>query len=71
MVNSTSHAGFVRNGARIAHTFVRDQVLAILAPRYYLYHRRAMADQDGEIADATTCGPHSAIELQPNSIGRS
>ena len=71
MANSKSDAGLVRNTASFAHAFLRDQVLAILAPVYLFQHRRASTASAREIADACACGPNSAIELQPTGIGRS
>jgi hypothetical protein len=71
MPKSKSDAGLVRSSASIAHAFLRDQVLAILAPVYLLQHRRASAVFAREIADEPTCGPNRAINLQPTGIGRS
>ena len=71
MANSTSGARFIRTTASIAHLFLRDQVLALLAPVYLLQYRRASAVLAGEIANAPTCGPNRAIDLQPTGIGRS
>jgi hypothetical protein len=77
MANSKSDAGLVRNSARVAHVLLRDQVLTILAPLYYFsqhhrsQHHCAIAEPTGPIADAPTCGPTRAIDLQPTGIGRS
>jgi len=69
MPNSKSDAGLVRTSASFAHAFLRDQMLAILAPVYLFQHRRASTVSAREIADACACGPTSAIEL--HGIGRS
>ena len=72
MANSTSDAGIVCSAARVAHVFIRDQVLTLLAPLYYVSPlHRAIAETTGPIADASTCGPTRAIDLQPTGIGRS
>jgi hypothetical protein len=72
MANSKSDTGLVRSSARVAHVFLRDQVLTILAPLYYLsQHHRATAEPKGTIADAPPCGPTRAIDLSPTGIGRS
>jgi hypothetical protein len=71
MPKSKSDAGLIRSGASIAHAFLRDQVLAFLAPVYLLQHHRACAVPGREIANEPTCGPNRAIDLQPTGIGRS
>jgi len=69
MANWTFGAGFVRDGARVAHVFLQDQVLTILAPLYYLSHQ-SIAEPSETIA-SPTCGPTRTIDLQPTGIGRS
>jgi hypothetical protein len=71
MANSKFEAGLVRSSASIAHAFLRDQVLTILAPVYLLHVRRKYAASGREIAGETPCGPQGAIELQPTGAGRS
>jgi len=71
MANSTSHAGFVRNTARLAHALLRDQVLAVLAPVYLVRHRGAIVETARGNGERDTCGPTRAIDLQPTGIGRS
>lgn len=71
MANSTSGAGLVRSGARIAFGFVHDQALAVLAPWYWFQRRHAIVEMTGEIAHTSTCGPKRAIDLQPTGLGRS
>jgi hypothetical protein len=71
MANLTSNAGFVRITAGAAHAFLREQVLTIFAPIYLFQYRRASARSAGDVADARTCGPNRAIDLQPTGIGRS
>jgi hypothetical protein len=72
MANWTSDAGLVRSSARVAHVFLYDQVLAILAPLYCLSrHPGAVAETTRPIANSPTCGPARAIDLQPTGIGRS
>jgi hypothetical protein len=72
MANWTADAGRVRDSARVAHAFVRDQVLTLLSPLYYVvHHSRAIAEPTGTIAASPTCGPTRAIDLQPTGIGRS
>ena len=71
MANSTSDAGLVCSAARVAHVLLRDQVLTLLAPLYYLSPHRAIAGTTPTITDAPTCEPTRAIDLQPTGIGRS
>jgi hypothetical protein len=72
MANCTSDAGLVRTTARVAHDFLCDQVLTILAPLYCFSHQhRAMAAPAAPIAASSTCGPTRAIDLQPTGLGRS
>ena len=68
MANSKYDAGLVHTTASFAHAFLRDQVLAILAPVYLFQHRRVSAVSATEIADAC---PARAIDLQPTGLGRS
>ena len=71
MANPMSDARLVRTSASIAHAFLRDQVLAVLAPVFFVQHCRAIVEPAREIADVRTCGLNSEIDPQPTGIGRS
>jgi len=65
MANQSSDFGLAQRTGNLAYTMVREQVLAILAPWYYVRQRRAMHRFPSEIGDAAGCGPNHTIELQP------
>ena len=71
MAKWTSDTAVFESSARAAHGFLRDQVLAILAPVYLFRYRRASARADVQTAPSATCGSNQAIDLHPTGIGRS
>lgn len=71
MAKSTSDTGLFETSARAAHGFLRDQVLAILAPVYLFRYRRASDNADVVVAASAPCGSNPAIDLHPTGIGRS
>lgn len=71
MANSMSDTGLFESSARAAHGFLRDQVLAMLAPVYLFRYRRASDTAGGRTTASAPCGSTPAIDLHPTGIGRS
>lgn len=71
MAKPTSGTGLLESSASAAHGFLRDQVLAILAPMYLFRYRRKPAADARQTGSSASCGSRPAIDLHPTGIGRS
>jgi hypothetical protein len=69
--NSMRRTGFVRVSAAFAQAFVREQLLALVAPMSFLRPVGARRDAAGGVSTAVPCGPNRVVDLQPTGAGRS
>ena len=75
MANSTSDSRLVGRGftgfcARFAHGFVREQVLALLAPVFLMRHGRTAAAAAVAV-EASVRGARHSVDLYASRVGRS
>ena len=68
METSTLGSGIVRRGARVAHAFVRTQVLAGYAPFFVLRRRLAALPGCAERAEDPPSGSVSRTPVTPSPL---